>query len=52
MRYLLLIFALVLFFVWIGSFVLFHVTGVLLHIILLVALVLFIAHFFGNRRSA
>jgi hypothetical protein len=52
MRYLFLIFAFVLFFVWIGSFVLFHVAGALIHIVLLVALVLFIAHFFGNRGSA
>ena len=51
MRYVLLVLALVLFLVWIGSFVLFHVAGALIHFVLLLALVLFILHLFSMRRS-
>ncbi len=51
MRYGLLIFALLLFFLWIGAFLVFHVVGFFIHIILLVALVLFVAHLFRKRPA-
>jgi hypothetical protein len=49
MRYLFLIFAIFLFFVWLGAFVLFHVAGALIHLALIAALVLFVVHFFRRR---
>ena len=52
MRYGLLGLALVLFFVWVGAFVVFHVVGALIHFVLLVAIILFILHLFTRRRSA
>lgn len=52
MRYLLLIFAFVLFFVWIASFLIFHIVGGLIHLLLVIALILFIAHLFTSRRPA
>ena len=52
MRYALLGIALVLFFAWIGAFLMFHVVGALIHLVLLVAVILFILHLFTGRRSA
>jgi Family of unknown function (DUF5670) len=51
MRYLLLIFAFVLFFVWIASFLIFHIVGGLIHLILVAALILFVVHLFSARRT-
>jgi hypothetical protein len=51
MRYALLAIALVLFFLWIGAFLVFHVVGALIHLLLLVAVVLFILHLFRGRRA-
>jgi uncharacterized membrane protein YtjA (UPF0391 family) len=50
MRYALLGIALVLFFVWIGAFVVFHVAGALIHLVLLVAVILFVVHLIAGRR--
>jgi uncharacterized membrane protein YtjA (UPF0391 family) len=51
MRYGLLGIALVLFFVWIGAFVVFHVAGALIHLVLLVAVILFVVHLIAGRRQ-
>ncbi|HVA94457.1 MAG TPA: DUF5670 family protein [Candidatus Dormibacteraeota bacterium] len=52
MRYALLGIALVLFFTWIGAFLVFHVVGALIHLVLLVAIILFVFHLFAGRRPA
>jgi hypothetical protein len=52
MRFGLLAVALVLFFAWIGAFLVFHVVGALIHLVLLVAVVLFILHLFRGRSAA
>jgi len=51
-RYALLILAGLLFFLWLGAFVLFHVVGLLIHVILLIAIILFVVHLFSQRRAA
>lgn len=43
--------ALILVLLWLLGFVGFHVAGSLIHLLLLVALVLFIAHFVTGRRT-
>jgi hypothetical protein len=52
MRYGLLAFALLLFFIWIGAFLVFHMVGALIHIVLVVALLLFVLHLFRGKRTA
>jgi uncharacterized membrane protein YGL010W len=52
MRYGLLVIALLLFFAWIGAFLVFHVVGALIHIVLVVAIILFIVHLVSGRRAA
>lgn len=52
MRYLFLAMAILLFFVWVSAFLIFHIVGALIHLVLLVALVLFIVHLFRPRRPA
>ncbi len=52
MRYALLGIALVLFFTWIGAFLVFHVVGALIHLVLIVAVILFVFHLLSGRRSA
>jgi hypothetical protein len=52
MRYAMLALALVFFFVWIGAFVMFHVAGAMVHILLFVALILFVSHLFVGRQTA
>ena len=52
MRYGFLALALLLFFIWIGAFLVFHVVGALIHIVLVVALVLFVLHLFRGKRTA
>jgi len=44
--------AILLVLLWVGGFVMFHVSGFLIHILLLLALIAFIAHFFTNRSAA
>jgi len=48
----LLIIAVLLFVVWICSFLLFHVTSGLIHLLLLVAVISFVAHLFMGARAA
>lgn len=46
-----LIIALVLFILWAGGFVVFHTAGFLIHILLILAVISIIAHFFTAARS-
>jgi hypothetical protein len=48
----LLIVALLLLFVWAGSFLMFHVASGLIHLLLLFAVISFIAHLFTGSRTA
>lgn len=43
--------AILLFFLWIGSFVLYHVAGFLIHLLLLFALISLLFHLFSRKRS-
>ena len=52
MRYAFLALALIFFFVWIGAFVMFHVAGALVHVLLVVALILFVVHLVSGGRQA
>jgi hypothetical protein len=51
MRFIFLALALLLFFAWIGAFVLFHVTAALIHLLLLFALIFLVFHLFSGRKS-
>jgi hypothetical protein len=48
----LLVIALLLLFVWAGSFLMFHVASGLIHLLLLFAVISFIAHLFMGSRTA
>ena len=48
----LLIIGLVLFVLWAGGFVVYHSAGFLIHILLILAVISIIAHFFTGRRTA
>ena len=43
-------FALLLLFAWIGSFVMYHVAGFLIHLLLIFALISLVIHLFTGRR--
>lgn len=43
--------AVLLFFAWIGSFIMYHVAGFLIHLLLLFALVSVVIHLFSGGRS-
>jgi len=47
-----LVLAFVLFLVWVGAFVVFHVAGFVLRLILILALILLVVHFLTNRKKA
>ena len=47
-----LILAVVLVVLWIGGFTVFHVSGFLIHLLLIFAVISIIMHFIGGRRSA
>ncbi len=51
MRYALLLLAFVFFIIWIVSFLAFHVAGGLIHILLVIAIILFIVHFVRGRSA-
>ncbi len=51
MRFLFLVFALLLFFTWIGAFVVFHVAAALIHVLLILAVIFFLIHLFRGRRA-
>lgn len=44
--------ALLLFFIWIGAFVFFHVAGFLIHLLLIFAVISLVAHLFMGPRTA
>ena len=46
-----LVLAFVLFLVWVGAFVVFHVAGFVLRLILILALILLVTHFLVNRKK-
>ncbi len=46
-----LVLALILILIWIGSFVVYHVTGFLIHLLLIFALISFILHFVRGKKS-
>jgi Family of unknown function (DUF5670) len=52
MRFLFLTLAFLLFFTWIGAFVVFHVAGALIHLLVIVAVVFLVIHLFSGRRAA
>jgi hypothetical protein len=52
MRFLFLGLALVLFFAWIGAFVVFHIAAALIHLLLILAVVFLVIHLFKERRTA
>ena len=52
MRFVFLAVALILFFTWIGAFVVFHVAAALIHLLLIFAVIFFVVHFFRGRRAA
>jgi hypothetical protein len=43
--------AVLLFFAWIGSFVMYHVAGFLIHLLLILALISLVIHLFTGRRA-
>jgi hypothetical protein len=45
-----LVLALLLFFAWIGSYVMYHVAGFLIHLLLIFALISLLISFFSRRR--
>jgi hypothetical protein len=49
-KYLVLAFAL--FLIWLGAFFVFHIAAFLLRALLIIAALLFVAHFLANRKRA
>ena len=52
MRFVFLTVALILLFMWIGAFVVFHVAAALIHLLLILAVIFFLVHLFSGRRAA
>ena len=52
MRFVFLTVALILLFMWIGAFVVFHVAAALIHLLLVLAVVFLVIHLFSGRRAA
>jgi hypothetical protein len=52
MRFAFLALALVFVLVWFGAFVMFHIAGALVHVLLVAALILLIIHFVSGRQTA
>jgi len=51
MRFIFLVLALLLFFAWIGAFVVFHVSAALIHLLLLFAVIFLAIHLVSGRKS-
>jgi hypothetical protein len=51
MRFIWLLLAFSLVLVWIGSFVLYHVAGFAIHVLLILAVISIIIHLFSSKRS-
>jgi hypothetical protein len=47
-----LLLALILVLIWIGSFVLYHVTGFLIHLLLIFAVISLVLHFVRGKKTA
>jgi hypothetical protein len=47
-----LIVALLLFVLWIGGFLVFHVAGALIHLLLLIAIISLVLHLFTSAKAA
>jgi len=47
-----LILALVLVLIWVGSFTVLHITGFLIHLLLIFAVISIVLHFITGRRTA
>jgi uncharacterized membrane protein YfcA len=52
MRFVWLLLAFLLVFVWIGSFVLYHVAGLAIHVLLILAMISIIIHLFSSKKRA
>jgi hypothetical protein len=52
MRFLFLTLAFLMFFVWVGAFVVFHVAAFFIHILLVLALIFLVIHLVRGRRAA
>jgi Family of unknown function (DUF5670) len=46
-----LVIALILFILWVGGFVFFHVAGALIHLLLIIAVISLIVHFFTGSKT-
>jgi hypothetical protein len=44
--------ALLLMFLWVGGFLMFHIAGALLHLVLLLAVISLVVHFVTGKRTA
>jgi Family of unknown function (DUF5670) len=51
MRFAFLIIAILLFFAWVGAFVMYHVAGFLIHLLLLFAIIALIVHFVSASKN-
>lgn len=51
MRFIFLGLAILFVFIWVVSFIAFHVAGFLIHLFLILALIFFVVHFLRPRRS-
>jgi uncharacterized membrane protein YtjA (UPF0391 family) len=47
----LLIIAIILFVIWVASFLVFHVTGALIHLLLVFAVISLVVHLFTGRKA-
>ena len=52
MRFIFLLLALVMFFAWIGAFVVLHVSAAMIHLLLILAVIFVIVHLFSGRQTA
>jgi hypothetical protein len=52
MRFIWLLLALLLLFAWIGGFVVYHVAGFAIHVLLVFAIIALVIHLFSARRPA
>jgi hypothetical protein len=51
MRFIFLTLALLMFFVWVGAFVVFHVAAFFIHVLLVLALIFLVIHLVRGRRT-
>ena len=51
MRYILLVLAFIFFIIWVVSWLAFHVAGGLIHLLLVIAVILFIVHLVRGRST-